>query len=190
MHISRKAEDIKPFLVMDILEAAHDLPNEMGVIHLEVGEPDFDTPLCVRTAAIKAMEEGKTHYTHSLAIPELREAICAHYKRTYGVDVDPSQVLVTTGSSAALLIAFAVLLDAGDSIIMTDPRYACYPNFARILDAVIDYVPTRKDGFRLDPDRVRAAIHHNTRAILINSPSNQRAYVWTGTGWLRLPNQA
>jgi aspartate/methionine/tyrosine aminotransferase len=172
MHISRKAEDIKPFLVMDILEAAHDLPNEMGVIHLEVGEPDFDTPLCVRTAAIKAMEEGKTHYTHSLAIPELREAICAHYKRTYGVDVDPSQVLVTTGSSAALLIAFAVLLDAGDSIIMTDPRYACYPNFARILDAVIDYVPTRKDGFRLDPDRVRAAIHHNTRAILINSPSN------------------
>ncbi|HEY9161132.1 MAG TPA: pyridoxal phosphate-dependent aminotransferase [Desulfomonilia bacterium] len=172
MHISRKAEDIKPFLVMDILEAAHDLPNEMGVIHLEVGEPDFDTPLCVRTAAIKAMEEGKTHYTHSLAIPELREAICAHYKRTYGVDVDPSQVLVTTGSSAALLIAFAVLLDAGDSIIMTDPRYACYPNFARVLDAVIDYVPTRNDGFRLDPDRVRAAIHHNTRAILINSPSN------------------
>jgi aspartate/methionine/tyrosine aminotransferase len=172
MHISRKAEDIKPFLVMDILEAAHDLPVEMDVIHLEVGEPDFDTPQCVRAAAIKAMGEGKTHYTHSLAIPELREAICAHYKRTYSIDVDPSQVLVTTGSSAALLIAFAVLLDAGDSIIMSDPRYACYPNFARVLDAVIDYVPTRQDGFRLDPERVKAAIHHNTRAILINSPSN------------------
>jgi (5-formylfuran-3-yl)methyl phosphate transaminase len=172
MHISRKAEDIKPFLVMDILEAAHELASDMDVIHLEVGEPDFDTPECVRTAAIKAMEEGKTHYTHSLAIPELRDAICAHYRKTYSIDVDPSQVLVTTGSSAALLIAFAVLLDAGDSIIMTDPRYACYPNFARVLDAVIDYVPTRRDGFRLDPDRVKAAIHHNTRAILINSPSN------------------
>lgn len=172
MHISRKAEDIKPFLVMDILEAAHDLPGEMDVIHLEVGEPDFDTPECVRAAAIKAMEEGKTHYTHSLAIPELRDAICSHYRKTYSIDVNPSQVLVTTGSSSALLIAFAVLLDAGDSIIMTDPRYACYPNFARVLDAVIDYVPTRKDGFRLDPERVKAAIHHNTRAILINSPSN------------------
>ncbi len=157
---------------MDILEAAHDLPGEMDVIHLEVGEPDFDTPECVRAAAIKAMEEGKTHYTHSLAIPELRDAICSHYRKTYSIDVNPSQVLVTTGSSSALLIAFAVLLDAGDSIIMTDPRYACYPNFARVLDAVIDYVPTRKDGFRLDPERVKAAIHHNTRAILINSPSN------------------
>jgi (5-formylfuran-3-yl)methyl phosphate transaminase len=172
MHISRKAEDIKPFLVMDILEAAHDLPKDMDVIHLEVGEPDFDTPKCVRVAAIKAIEEGKTHYTHSLAIPELREAICTHYKRTYGIDIDPSQVLVTAGSSSALLIAFAVLLDAGDRIIMTDPHYACYPNFARVLDASIDYVPTRHDGFQLDPDRVKGAVCDNTRAILINSPSN------------------
>ncbi len=172
MHISRKAEEIKPFLVMDILEAAHDLPQDMDVIHLEVGEPDFDTPGCVMDAAIRAMREGKTHYTHSLAIPELREAICAHYKRTYRIDIDPAQVLVTTGSSAALLIAFAVLLDAGDRIIMTDPHYACYPNFARLLDAAIDYVPTRQDGFKLDPERVRSAVCRNTRALLVNSPSN------------------
>ena len=70
MHISRKAEDIRPFLVMDILDAANELPPEMNVIHLEVGEPDFDTPDCIRKAALRAMESGRTHYTHSLAIPE------------------------------------------------------------------------------------------------------------------------
>jgi len=172
MHISKRAQEVTSFLVMDILEAAQEMSGNTDVIHLEVGEPDFDTPECIRRAALKAMEEGRTHYTHSLAIPELREAICAHYSRTYGVNVDPSQVLVTAGSSAALLIAFACLLDASDRIIMTDPHYACYPNFARVLDALVDYVPTRQDAFRLDPERVKAVIRDRTRAILINSPSN------------------
>jgi len=161
---------MQPFLVMDILEAA----NAMGtpVIHLEVGEPDFDTPECIQEAAIKAMQSGRTHYTHSLGIPELREAIARHYHATYGVRVDPEQVLVTAGSSPALLIAFGVLLDAGSEIIMTDPYYACYPNFATFIDACPRLIPTRGDGFQLDPDKVKIAMNERTRAVLVNSPGN------------------
>ncbi|HQP31674.1 MAG TPA: aminotransferase class I/II-fold pyridoxal phosphate-dependent enzyme, partial [Deltaproteobacteria bacterium] len=170
MKESLKARAIEPFLVMDILEAANAM--DTPVIHLEVGEPDFDTPACIQEAAIKAMQEGRTHYTHSLGIPELREAIARHYQTTYGVGVDPGQVLVTAGSSPALLIAFGVLLDAGSEIIMTDPYYACYPNFAAFIDARPRLIPTREDGFQLDPDKVKAAINERTRAVLVNSPAN------------------
>ena len=114
---------ITSFLVMDVLEKANALAAQgRSVIHLEVGEPDFDTPACIRSAAVRAMEEGKTHYTHSLGIPELRETICEYYVKTYGVrGIDPEQVLVTTGSSPALLIAMACLAGAGDEVILTDP---------------------------------------------------------------------
>ena len=170
MKESLKACSVEPFLVMDILEAANAM--DTPVIHLEVGEPDFDTPACIQEAAIRAMREGRTHYTHSLGIPELRAAIAEHYQVTYGVQVDPEQVLVTAGSSPALLIAFGVLLDAGSEIIMTDPYYACYPNFATFIDACPRLIPTREDGFQLDPDRVKAAINERTRAVLVNSPAN------------------
>jgi len=172
MKVSSKAREIKSFLVMDILEAAHTMSATTDIIHLEVGEPDFDTPPCIREAAIRAMQEGKMHYTHSLGIPELRMAIAQHYRATYGVPIDPEQVLVTAGSSLALLIAFATLLDSGTEIIMTDPYYACYPNFARFIDAVPRFIPTRPDGFQLDPGKVRAEINPKTRALLINSPAN------------------
>ena len=170
MKESLKASTIEPFLVMDILEAANAM--DTPVIHLEVGEPDFDTPSCIQAAAIKAMQAGRTHYTHSLGIPELREAIARHYQTTYGVSVDPGQVLVTAGSSPALLIAFGVLLDAGSEIILTDPYYACYPNFAAFIDARPRFIPTRGDGFQLVPDTVKAAMTPRTRAVLVNSPAN------------------
>jgi len=174
MDTGRQIQSITPFLVMDVLEKANAMASEgREVIHLEVGEPDFDTPGCIRAAAAKAMENSRTHYTHSLGIPELREAISRHYRATYGVPVDPEQVLVTAGSSPALLTAIACLVDPGDEVVLTDPHYACYPNFIRVLSAVPKLIPTgSEDAFQLNPDKVRAVLSSKVKAMVINSPAN------------------
>jgi aspartate/methionine/tyrosine aminotransferase len=172
--VSRKAEALKPFIAMDVMERAHQIEIDgTDVVHLEVGEPDFDTPGPVVEAAIQALHEGKTHYTDSLGIPALREAVALDTKARTGVDVDPGRVVITSGSSPAMLLLFASLLESGDEVILSDPHYACYPNFIRFLDAVPVTVPVSADeGFLLDPDAVRARITPRTRAILVNSPAN------------------
>ncbi len=174
MMLTRRAAEIPPFIVMDVLEAAQEMErNGEQVIHLEVGEPDFDTPECIKEACCRALKEGKTHYTHSLGLLELREAICDHYLTRYGVTVSPDQVLVTSGTSPAMLILFAALLDRGSEVIISDPHYACYPNFIRFFEGTPVCVPVREaDGFQYTPDAIRARITPQTRAILINSPSN------------------
>jgi aspartate/methionine/tyrosine aminotransferase len=174
MNISDQAQTITPFLVMDVMERANIMSAQgRDIIHLEVGEPDFDTPECIRKAAQEAMEKGRTHYTDSLGIPELRAAISEHYKKTYAVDVDPAQIMVTTGSSPGLLMAISCLADKFDEIIMTDPYYACYPNFVKLISAVPRCIPTGSDdGFQLNPAKVKDAISPKAKAILINSPAN------------------
>jgi aspartate/methionine/tyrosine aminotransferase len=131
---SKRTEEMTSFIVMDVLERACELECEgKHIVHLEVGEPDFDTPECVKAAACRALDEGFTHYTHSLGILELREAICEYYLDTYGVSVDPDQVVVTSGSSPAIFMTFAALLEPGDQVILSDPHYACYPNFVKFV---------------------------------------------------------
>lgn len=172
--VARRADDIKPFIVMDVLEKACELEcRGENIVHLEVGEPDFDTPDCVKTAVIQAIKEGFTHYTHSLGLLELREAICDYYARSYGVDLDPEQILVTSGSSPAIFMLFAALLEAGDQVIVSDPHYACYPNFIRFVQGEPVMVPVYEDdGFQYRPEEIQKKITPKTRAIFINSPSN------------------
>lgn len=171
---SRKAEALDPFIAMDVMERAHRMEAEgADIVHLEVGEPGFDTPACVVDAGIAALREGRTHYTDSLGIPPLREAVAAETKARTGVDLDPARVVIASGSSPAMLLLFAAILDPGDEVILPDPHYACYPNFIRFFDGVPVPVRTEeREGFQLDPDAVRARITPRTRAILINSPAN------------------
>jgi aspartate/methionine/tyrosine aminotransferase len=172
--VSKRAREIPPFIVMEVLEKAHELERQgRNIIHLEVGEPDFPTPRCVCEAAQEAMKKGETHYTHSLGILELREAICEHYREKYGVHVDPGQIIVTSGTSPALFMIFSTLLEVGDEIIMSDPHYPCYPNYANFLGAKPAFVNVHeKDGFQLRPEEIKKKIRPGTSAILINSPSN------------------
>ena len=165
---------ITSFIVMDVLEKAHEMErNGVNVIHLEVGEPDFDTPQCVKEAACKALQDGHTHYTHSLGTIELREAVCEHYAERYGVSVDPGQVVITSGTSPAMFALCSVLLDKGDQIIVSDPHYACYPNFIKFVEGEPVYVRVREeDGFQYRTEAIRERISSRTRAVLINSPSN------------------
>ena len=103
--IAERVRGITPFLAMEVLERAQKLEREgASIIHLELGEPDFDTPECIRQAAFKALDEGQTHYTHSLGDVELREHLCAYYKRRYGVGLHPDQVLIFPGSSPAMMV--------------------------------------------------------------------------------------
>ncbi len=165
---------VKPFLAMEILEKAQQLEAKgASIIHMEVGEPGGETPTAIKKAVIEAVHSNDTGYTHSLGKPDLREEIAGYYQRTYGVAVSPEQVVVTSGSSPAMLLAFSALLDHGDRMIMSDPYYACYPNFVNYIGAEPFTVPTREeDAFRLQPAVVKEHLSPKVKAILINSPAN------------------
>ncbi len=173
--VSKRAQEIPPFIVMDVLERAQEIERLEGreVIHLEIGEPDFDTPPCIVEAAVRALRDGETHYTHSMGLFELREAIAEYYCTKYGVEVSPEQILVTSGTSPALFLIWAALLDAGDTVILTDPHYACYPNFITLLEGIPLPIPVyEKDGFQYRIDAVQDHITSKTKGIMINSPAN------------------
>ncbi|MDI6853531.1 MAG: pyridoxal phosphate-dependent aminotransferase [Deltaproteobacteria bacterium] len=172
--VSRRAREITPFLVMDILERAKELERAgEHVIHLEIGEPDFPTPEVVKEAAFRAMAAGETQYTHSQGLIELREVLCRHYLEKYGVSLTPEQFIITSGTSPAMVLIFAGLLDAGDEVLLTDPHYACYPNFLLLVDAVPRYVPVREEeGFQFNPPELVKYFSPRTKAIIINSPAN------------------
>ena len=172
--ITERARNIPPFIVMDVLEKAHELERQgRHIIHLEIGEPDFPTPQCICQAASEAIQNGHTHYTHSLGLIELREAICRHYLEKYSVNILPDQIVVTSGTSPALFMVFSVLLGAGDEIIISNPHYPCYPNFAEFLNAIPVFVDVyEEEGFQFRPGEVRKKTGSRTKAVLINSPSN------------------
>lgn len=172
--ITQKAKQITPFIVMEVLEKAAEMERKgIDVVHLEVGEPDFDVPQCVSKAVQTAFVEGRTHYTHSLGDPELREQIARKYWDEYGVSVSIDQIIVTSGSSPAILLTLGVLCEADDEIILSDPGYACYSNFIKFIDAKPVSVPVfEKDGFQYRSNEISKRISERTKGILINSPMN------------------
>ncbi len=171
---ARRTTEIEPFLAVEVFERAQALERQgADVVHLEFGEPDFDTPPVIVEALEKAIKDGRTHYVASLGLLSLREAIAEHYATTYGVEVSPEQILVTPGTSPAMLLLFGHLLDPGDEVVLSNPYYACYPNFIRYAEGVAAYVDTTEaQGFQLEPEAVRERMGPRTRAILVNSPGN------------------
>ena len=174
MSLARRLQEIEPFLAVEVAERAQALERQgVDVVHLGYGEPDFAPPLVVQQALEKAVRDGHMRYTHSLGILPLREAIADHYRATYGVKVSPEQILVTPGTSPAMLLLFGVLLDPGDEVVLSDPYYACYPNFIRYAEGVPVYVDTtEEDGFQYRPEAIAPRLGPRTRAILVNSPAN------------------
>jgi aspartate/methionine/tyrosine aminotransferase len=156
---------------MEILEAAMSLEKKGAkVIHMEVGESDLCTPEIICRAANKALECGKTHYTHSLGLPQL---VADHYRKKYRVAVDAEQVVITSGTSPAMLLVFSVLLNPGDEVVLTNPGYACYPNFVNFVDGVPVYVDVyESEGYQLPARRLKKVLTPRARAVLINSPAN------------------
>ncbi len=174
MSLARRLQEIEPFLAVEVAERAQALERQgVDVVHLGYGEPDFAPPLVVQQALEKAVRDGHMRYTHSLGILPLREAIADHYRAAYGVKVSPEQILVTPGTSPAMLLLFGALLDPGDEVVLSDPYYACYPNFIRYAEGVPVYVDTtEEDGFQYRPEAIAPRLGPRTRAILVNSPAN------------------
>jgi aspartate/methionine/tyrosine aminotransferase len=177
--ISERSSRLPPFYVMEVLEKAHELERDgRDVVHLEIGEPDFGTPDPVKEAVCRAVYEGKTQYTHSLGILQLREAIAGHYRERYAVDVSPDNVVVTSGTSPAMALVFSALLNPGEELILSNPCYACYPNILEFVGGVPRYVEVyEEDGFKYRTDRIREQLAPCVKGVMINSPSNPTGIV-------------
>ena len=171
--------DIPPFLVMEILERAQELERQgRDIIHLEVGEPDFPTPDCIKEAAYRALRDGETHYSASVGILPLREAVCEYFHSRYGVGIMPDRIVITSGTSPGILLALSSMLGEGDEVILPNPHYACYPQFINYVGGSPVFVDAREaTGFELEPEAVRERVGPRTRAIMINSPANPTGHV-------------
>ncbi len=151
-----------------------------SIIHLQIGEPDFDTPAHVREAAKQALDDGATHYAPFPGIPELRAAIAADVNMRKGVSADASQVFVTVGGKGVMLYAILGLVDPGDEVLVPDPGYPIYESLTRFVGATPVPIPIRMENdFRLDVDELAALITPRTRVLFVNSPANPTGGVLT-----------
>lgn len=173
-HIAARMDEIQPFHVMELLARARALEAEgRSIIHMEVGEPDFDTPAPVREAAQHALEQGFTHYTQAVGMTELRERIAEFYQTEYGVTLPAGRIIVTPGASGALLLALSVLVNPGEQILMADPGYPCNRNFVRLIEGSTVAVPVdASTAYQLTPDSLASHWTENTVGALVATPSN------------------
>ncbi len=174
LRASARMAHIAPFEVMEIQKLARELEAQgRDIVRLEIGEPDFRTPQPVVDAAKRALDTEAMFYTSAMGIPKLREAIARWYAERYGVEVPASRVVVTAGSSGALLLAFGVLLDAGEEVLLADPAYPCNRHFARALGAVPRGIPVGEaTRYQLTGELVRRHWGAATRMAMVASPSN------------------
>lgn len=172
--ISRRAADIEPFHVMDILARAKALEAQgRDILHLEIGEPDFATPQPIIDAGIKALQNQQTFYTPALGLPELREAIADWYHSQYGLKISPRRIIITPGASGALLLVLGAVLEQGKNVLMTDPGYPCNRHFARFLEARAKPVPVGIDSaFQLTAQHINDYWDKDSQLALVASPSN------------------
>lgn len=172
---SNRVNSIKPFIVMEILEKALEMEaNGIDIVHMEIGEPDFDTPLKILNGCFTDIAKGKTHYTHSLGYIELREALSDYKMHTRNTYFDPkTQFMITGGTSPAFFNILSTLINAGDEIIITDPGYPCYENFITFFNGKPVFVQIYEENqFDLDIGELKKVITPKTKAIILNSPSN------------------
>ena len=143
------------------------------IVHLEIGEPDFDTPPAITAAGIEALRSGETHYTPSAGIPELRAAIAKHVSRTRGVPADAANVVVTPGAKPIMFYAVLALLDEGDEAIVPDPGFPIYASMVQFVGAKVTPLPLREENeFGVDVDELRRLITPQTKLLILNSPHN------------------
>lgn len=172
--LSERAQATRPFYVMELLaRAAAREPLKGPSVSMVVGEPDFPPPPPVVRAAQAALAQGGIHYTHTLGMPELREAIANDYLRRDGLQISIDRVAVTAGASGGLLLVMAALLNPGDEVIMPDPSYPCNREFVSVMGGVVKTIPVdAASGFQPTVDAVRQAWGPRTRALLVASPAN------------------
>src|SRR5437588_12762592 len=174
MRTARRAAEIEPFEVMDVLARAHALERAgRRVVHMEIGEPDFTAPQPVVEAGVRALREGRTAYTATLGLPALRETVAAHYGARFCERLPAERVVITAGASGGLLTLAALYVDAGDEILVPDPGYPGYRHFVRAFEGAARALPVSAAGnFQPALEMMRAAWGPRTKGLLLGSPSN------------------
>jgi aspartate/methionine/tyrosine aminotransferase len=172
--LAERMNAISAFHVMSLLQRGKQLEAQgRDVIHMEIGEPDFPSPVAVMDAGCEFIRTGHVKYTAPAGLPALREAIAQFYQSHYGVTVPARRIFVTPGASGAFLIAFAITLNSGQTLMMADPCYPCNENFLQLLGAKAQYVPVDAGSrFHLDHNLVNTHWQTATAGVLIASPAN------------------
>jgi len=180
VQLARRLDRIQPSPTLAMSARARVLKQQgVDVIDLSVGEPDFDTPEAIKEAAARALEAGRTKYTASAGIPELREAIAQKLQRVNGIPYQAENVVVTVGAKHAVYLALQAICNPGDRVLIPAPYWVSYADQARLLDAEPVILPTREEqGFKLDPDTLARAIR-GARVLILNSPNNPTGAVYT-----------
>lgn len=178
MQLSRRAQRIEPFYVMEMAKRAQEVARQSKdsgtpMIYLNIGEPDFGAPPLVQEAAERAIRAGRTQYTQAPGLPELRERISGWYAQRFGVDVPARRIIVTAGASAALQLACLALINEGDEVLMPDPSYPCNRHFVSAAEGKPVLIPSSAaERFQLSAGKVQAAWGERTRGVMLASPSN------------------
>ena len=174
MQSSKRASEIEPFQVMDILARARSMEARgVDVVHMEIGEPDFATPEPIVKAGIAALESGFTHYTPALGLPQLRQAISQYYRSQFGVKISSDRIAVTPGSSGALQLSLAAVLNPGDEVLMADPGYPCNRHFVRLFEGLPALIAVDESTrYQLTAELIAKHWSTSTRAVILASPSN------------------
>ena len=181
MKLAERISQLGTESAFDVLVKARALEAEgKDVVHLEIGEPDFTTPLNIVEAGIKALRDGWTHYGPATGFPELRQAIAQQVSRTRGNAVDPDEVVVTPGAKPIMFYTMLALVEPGDEVLVPDPGFPIYASMVRFVGAKPISLPHREElDFGLDVDEVKSLITKKTRLVILNSPNNPTGAVIT-----------
>ena len=181
MNYSKKAMNITPSITLAITAKAKELKEAgVDVVSFGAGEPDFNTPKNIMDAAIKSMEEGKTKYTPTSGIIELREAICKKLKEDNNLSYNSNEIIVSTGAKQCLADAFMAILNPGDEVIVPIPYWVSYPELIKLADGVPVFVEGKEENdYKYTLESLNKVVNDNTKAIIINSPNNPTGTVYS-----------
>lgn len=179
--LSKRALGISPSLTLEITDKAQKMKKEgIDIIGFGAGEPDFNTPENIQNAGIEAIKSGKTRYTAASGIPELKTAICEKLKRDNNLNYENSNILVSSGAKHSIFNAFYAILNPGDEVIIPVPYWVSYPEFVKVVGGIPVLVETQEENdFKYTKESLEKAINKNTKAIILNSPSNPTGTVYT-----------
>ncbi len=174
MELSKKTQAISPSLTLKIDALSKQMKAEgKDVIGFGAGEPDFPTPAYIKEAAKKALDDNFTRYTPASGMLELKKAVCARYKRKYGLNYSPEQAVISNGAKHSLFNTFQAILNPGDEVIVISPYWLTYPELVKMADGVPVFVEASEDNnFKVTPEQIEAVITGKTKALILNSPSN------------------
>ena len=191
LKISKRAEKIKPSATLAVAALAREMKLAGRPVRaFSTGEPDFRSPACAVRAAADAMARGETHYTATSGIPELKAAIAGYYKRRFGLDYAPSEIIVSAGAKAALFEALSVLVDDGDEVLLPKPAWVSYVEQVELAGGAAKTVDTSATGFVPTKEKVLAAVSDKTVGIIVNTPHNPTGAVYDKNAVLALADVA